>query len=531
MSRTTAIREVVFASKDNQAIYATGQALYSNPSSQFASDSVILVNPGQWVFVNTDTGQSVGPEATKTNTPNIAIGLAIDLDGDGISDFIRWAYDSISGCSGVSHSATPANCGVANITDVMFSCIECGQTYTLEVHVFNPDSEAFGLGYAGSDIYSFSYTVPCGDCTSGDCPETTVSADQLMCGLYNTIKGINVDPNWDIRLNRWPIEPNYKYPFDVAQLYNANGVLATTYEFCLNETDGECVDCVNFTDIGGFSTTLGDLDVTFSPVTYVTENEVKVSKRAHLERVANLITTSLDGHGTATYLPPTGNCCSHKLEINTCYTDFVLNDGDGAPISTCGTSNPFSAITVYNECQDCDNANTTTTYTAGLRFYSKAVQGKCDCIPGNQALAEYFSELEVYPKLGFAEGGAKVIVKQNATIAEGQGFAWQGREIEALRRYSSEDFVYGNSTGRYGVPALNDRLSHITTNCRDSYCIITQKVAPEMKHSIAGERWFPPAQVTFLIPTGDTVTRDSFLATYNAYFSGGACGLGTLSCA
>jgi hypothetical protein len=409
----------------------------------------------------------------------------------------------------------------------VFKCIECGQTYTLEIHVFNPDTEAFGRGYAGSDIYSFSYTPSCGDCTGDDCPETTVSADQLMCGLYNVIKGINVDPNWDLRLNRFPIEPNHKYPFDVAQLYDGG---TTTFEYCLTESDGECLDCVNLVDVGGFESTTGSLDVTFSPATWVTEDEVKVSKRVHLERVAKAITTSLDGHGTAIYLPPTGNCCSHKLEVNTCFTDFVLVDGDDATIAPCASSNPFSSITLYNECQDCDNANTTTDFTAGLRFFSRAVQGQCDCIPVNHALVEYFVDLEIYPRAGFAEGGAKVLLRQEPTIAEGQGFVWQSREIEALRRYSSEDFLYGNATGRYGTPALNDRLSHITTNCRDGYCIITQKVAPESKHTIAGERYFPPAQITFLIPTADTATQTSFLETYNAYFSGGACGLGTLAC-
>lgn len=535
MSRNNSIREVVFASSGNQEIFATGQALWSTPTTFSSGDSFISVLPGQWVFVNTDTGLSVGPEATKTNTPNIAIGLGVDLNGDGISDFIRWAYDSISGCGSVQgHTASPAQCGVPPITDLFFGCIECGQTYTFEVHVTTPETYAFGVGPNMSEIYSFSYTPSCGDCTTEDCPDTTVSADQVMCGFYNIIKNIHVDPNWDIKLNGFPVQADHKYPFEVAKLYNDDGSTSTTFEFCLTETDGACIDCVNLSDVGGAQSTLGAFDETFTN-TWVTENEVKVSKRIHIERVITLIDAALDGNGNAVYIAPTGNCCdNHKIEVNTCLTDFVLEDGDGAAITPCGDSNPFSTITNYNECQDCDNANTTTTYTAGLRFYGKSTQGACDCIPGNQAINEYFSEIRVFPKSGWADGGAKTVERQTQTLAEGQGFVWQARELAAIRRYTGEDFVYGLSVGRYGTPAENDVLSHVTTDCHDSYCVIAQRVAPyaASAHNIAGERFFPKATVFFLIPQNDTTTRTSFLTTYNAYFAAaGECALSSLSCA
>jgi hypothetical protein len=527
LSRTNSIKDVIFASKGNQSIYTAGQALYADPPN-----AQILVAPGQWVFVNTDTGLSVGNTATKTTTPNIAIGLAIDLDGDGISDDIRWAYRSISGCSLVSHSAQVANCGVPGISDIYFSdCIECGQTYTIELHVYNPDTEAFGRGWQGSDIYSFSYTPPCGDCTTGDCPDVTVTPEQLRCGLYNVIKGINVDPNWSSRLNNFPLAPNFNYPFDVVQLYDESDGL-TFKEFCLTESDGTCIDCVNLPDVGGFSSSAGELDVTFSPTTWVTENATKVSKSAHLKRVASEITRLLDGNGQAVYVPATGNCCTnHKLYVSSCLTDFVLLDGDDSAISSCQNVNPFTDVTIYNECQDCDATNTTNSYTAGLRFFAQAFRGECDCIPGNLAIPEYYSEIEAYAKGGFPQGAAYTKIVQHATIAEGQGFQWQSREFESLRRHSHEDFVYEVYAGKHGQPVANDRYNHVTTNCNDSYCVIHHKVASEAKHSIAGERWFPPIQVTFLIPTADTTTRDSFLETYNAYFSGGACGQASISCA
>lgn len=531
MSRNNSIREVVFASSGNQSIYATGQALYTTPTSFNSNDSIISVLPGQWVFVNTDTGLSVGPEATKANTPNIAIGLGVDTNDDGITDYIRWAYDSISGCgSVVGHSGTAANCGRPPIQDLYFGCIECGQTYTIEIHVTNPETNAFGIGPNGSEIYSFSYTPSCGDCNSDDCPETTVSADQVMCGLYNVIKGIHVDPNWDIRLNGFPIDPKHTYPFEVAKLYNDDGSTATTFEYCLTESDGACIDCVNLTDVGGFTAT--GLAETFSPATWVTESATKVSKRAHIARAVSLITAALDGNGSAVYIPPTGNCCdNHKIEVNTCLTNFTLKDGDNVTITPCSTSNPFSAITNYNECQDCDNENTTTTYTAGLRFYGLAHQAACDCLPGNQTIVEYFSEIQVFPKFGFADGGSKTAVRQTQTIAEGQGYYWQTRELQSLRPYTGQAFHWANWGGKYGSPNATDALSQVTTNCRDSYCVLTQRVAPLSHHNIAGERYFPKATIYFLIPQNDTTTRTSFLATYNAYFAAsGDCALSSLAC-
>jgi hypothetical protein len=535
LSRNNSIREVVLASSGNQSIYASGQALYTTPTNFRSNDSIISVLPGQYVFVNTDTGLSVGPEATKANTPNIAIGLGVDTNDDGISDYIRWAYDSISGCgSVVGHTASPSQCGVPPITDLFFGCIECGQTYTIEVHVTTPETNAFGIGPNGSEIYSFSYTPSCGDCSTGDCPETTVSADQVMCGLYNVIKGIHVDPNWDIRLNGFPFDPTHEYPFEVAKLYNADGSAHTTFEYCLTETDGECIDCVNLSDVGGAASATGSISETFSPATWVTENEVKVSKRAHIERAVSLITAALDGNGSAVYIPPTGACCTnHKIEVNTCLTDFLLKDGDNTNIAVCGSSNPFSAITNYNECQDCDNDNTTTTYTAGLRFYGLAAQGACDCLPGNQTLVEYFSEIRVFPKFGFADGGSKTVERQTQTLAEGQGYYWQTRELQSLRPYTGQDFHWANWGGKYGSPNPTDALSNITTNCRDSYCVIAQRVAPyaASAHSIAGERYFPKATAYFLIPQNDSTTRTSFLATYNAYFAAsGDCALASLSC-
>ncbi len=540
MSRTTSIKTAVLASRGNQTIYAAGApgtALYAAPSSDNADDGQILVPPGVWVVADANTTSSLGysldATASKVAFPNIKVGLAIDLNKDGISDVIRWVVDGSSGCSILEQEAEKAVCGVSSIVDVFPRCIECGQTYTIQVRAYRADLDPYAKSRGMGNVYDFSYTVPCGGCDQGDCPPT-VNADVLMCGMANVIDGINVDPNWDIRLNGYPFEvPKHNWPFKMAQLYDTG---LTTYEYCFSEIDGECANCNLFNDIGGFSSDAGTLDETFAPVTWIEEGGVKYSKKAHLERAANLITVALDGKGKAVYLPAVGNCCSnHKIEVNTCLTDFVLKDGDGVTITPCGegnvATNPYAAITVYGECKGCGDTNDTWTPTIGWRFYAIPLPSKCDCIAGNFTMQDYTAEIEVFPKYGFADGGVHVVQRQKFTLPTGQGFQVQALEMEYLDEYAGEFFVEDNFEGRYGTPAENDRLNHITAQCDKSYCVITQKLAQIQKREIGGKIWAPAVTAHFAVPTGDATTITSLVGFLNAYYAGEECGVPSVSCA
>lgn len=522
MSTTHSIRTVSMASKGNLALYASGApgtAVYATPSAYGEDDAAILVPPGQYVAMDAKTKLSLDHTATMTSNPFLKLGLAIDLNDDGISDIIRWVFDT-SGAAGAptvtSLLTEKAVCGVSNIWDIFPRCVKCGETYTLQIRAFAPNLDPYASSPGIGNVYDFSFTMPCGGCDDGDCPPE-VNADILMCGLANIVDGKNPDPGWDIRLNSMPFEvQKHKYPFTLSQLYNTGN---TWYKYCLSDSDGTCVNCVNMPDIGGISSETGGFDVTFTG-TYVTENATKVSKRAHWERAVGLMNAALAGKGKAVFLPAVGFCCdNHVLDINSCLTDLVIKDGDGNPISPCDgwPKSPYSNVTIYGECQNCDSSNETWTPTIGWRVYSKPMEGRCGCVADNFALAEYYSEVEVFPKFGF-DGVWKNEI-QVATMTLGQGFQWQGVELYHLEEYAGENFVEDNYNGKHGEPEMNDRLKHATFQCRESYGIITMQFTVPIRRDVSGRTHNPQITLNLGVPTADTVTRDSMIQFFNAYYA------------
>lgn len=529
---TTSLRTSILVATADTAVLGNGVAVYTGPSAWGKKDSRINMTIGQFVFMDATTKLGKGTTATKSTVPLVKIGVAVDNSGKGIPDDIRWANDGISGCSLRDLDGRAANCGLGNIADLHWGQVVCGQTYTIEVEAHDPITEAFGgrdLGY----IYSFSYTHKCGDCSTGDCVDPTPNADEVMCGLYNKIKGIHNDPNWDILLNDLPLPVDHEYRFDVAKLFDgdsADFADDTTFEFCLTQTDGDCVSCDRFTDIGGYS--LGEGTVLFSPATYINDGETFYSTRGHIESVVSQLEAALGGNGSVVFLPAVGNCCTtHKLEINTCLLDFALFDGEGVEIEPCNASNPFSAWTVYSECQDCNSANGTITPVAGLRFYSKPFEGECQCLAGNKAHAEYYSEVIPYFRRGWKDGCIRKLVRQHGTIPEGQGFFWQAKEIQNLRYAFNAPFVVNNWGGKYGFPEDNDLLNQVTVDCKDSYCVISGTIQSKTRHDVTGETSSVPQTLYILIPTSFTTAQTSILLALNNYFTGGDCGLATISCA
>lgn len=530
MANTTSIRTNIAATNYDGAVYAAGLPIYAVTTVQGKTLSTVLPVPGQFVFYNPNTGLSTGTAATKSTVPLLKFGIAVSYSGSTVSaDEILWYNDGTSGCGFASLAGVDGKCGTGTIWDLLFGCIVCGQTYTIEVQVYDPFTESFGEQGIGF-IYSFSYTLPCGNCATGDCVEPTPNPDEVMCGLYNKIKGIHNDPNWDITLNSLPLPADHEYRFEVAKLYDgdaANYADHTTFEYCLTETDTVCKDCDQFTPIGGY-TLDGSTAVVFPVATYTGAN----SSRSQIESAVFQLNAALGGNGTAVFLPAVGNCCTNsKIEVNTCLINFELKDHQAVNIVPCSESNPFSSQTIYAECQDCDSANTTNDFTVGLRFYSLPVEGVCDCMAGNQVLSEHFSEVEAYFKRGWnTNGGVRTIKRQFGSLPQGQGFQWQWREILSMQDGFRENFVVDNWIGKWGMPAANDRLNRTTVNCNDSYCVIGGTLRSITRTDNTGEQSRVGQDIYILIPKDHTTAKTSILLGLNNFFSGGDCGIPIVTC-
>lgn len=534
MSISNTLRTDIIATSANAAVYTAGQPIYSS-SGVWGSKSTVLVPPGVAVFYNPATGLSTGTAATPSTVPLLKVGVAVDYDGDGQSDDIIWFNEGMASGDFLNHSGRSSKCGLPNIKQVVWgaNCFECNKTYTIRVDVSDPVTEAFGRRDTGAYTYHFSYTPPCSDCTTGDCLEAAVNADEVMCGLYNKIKGITHDPNWDITLNSLPLPENHEYRFDVAMLYDGAAPAYadnTTLEYCLTAADATCENCSQYTAIGGYSLD-GDPDVVFSPATFSGTDPDEYSTKAQIESAVAQLNEALGGNGTAIFLPAVGNCCTNnKIEINTCLTAFELHGPGGAAdlITPCQESNPFSTDTTYAQCQDCNSANSTFSPVAGLRFFSKPVSGECDCIAGNQALVEYFSELDVAVTDGFVLSNVRVATMQDATLPENQGFQWQSKEIGTKQLAFHEPFVTGNWTGKFGYPEPNDLLNRVTVDCTERYCVLGAVVARKTRHDNTGETSYVKQTIHLLIPDDHTTAKTSILTAWNAYFGAVA---GTITCA
>ncbi len=534
----TALRTSILATDYDGAVYAAGQPIYSSITVGGKNVVRVLPLPGQVVFYNPATGLATGEAATKSTVPLLKVGVAYANDGNpNVADDIWWFNDGMNGCSMQDMAGRAPACGITSIWDAHFTCIECNQAYTIEVIVTDPFTEAFGNPEVAKDfIYHFTYFYPCGDCSTGDCAESTPNADEVMCGLYNKIKGIHHDPNWDITLNDFPLEGDHEYRFDVAMLYDGDApelTDETTYEYCITQSDSDCVDCVNFTAIGGYSLT-GSVDETFDIPTTTSDGEGGFfSTRSQIELAVAQLNAGLEGNGgSAVFLPAAGNCCTnHKIEVNTCLLNFELHNAAGVAIEPCQKSNPFSATTIYSQCQDCDSNNSTLTPRNGLRFYAKQVEGECSCIPGNKALVEYFAEIRVAFKRGWDLRGVRSFARQYATLPKGQGFQWQSRQIAEHRHAFNPDFVVNNWGGKYGHPEPNDILNQIKVNCKESYCVIGGTYAGKTEHSPIGHVNFAVQDIYLLVPNDHATAKTSILAAINNYFAGGDCGIPTITCA
>ena len=458
--------------KGDNAVFAASQPILKVPAYRGAN-TMVLVPPGTFVVADREANNSLGNNPSETE---VSFGVGIDLNKNGITDYIRWV-DNVDSCGFETLEAVQPTCGQTAIVTALFgNCVECGVTYTFEVVWHNNETRSFAKENRGYR-YTFSYTVPCQECDG--CP-TSVNADELMCGLYNAIN-LGENGDWNIEINGELQAGAIDFPFYVSKLYDGADPSTdiTTYEWSFSPNagiDDTCMDCINYQPIGGISSAgTAAIDTTFDPVLYVDDGGTIYSRSEHLELIAEEITQALGGRGDARVVKCVGRCCDWKLEVNTCVTDFVLLDDQDVAIAPTNTSNPFSSgFDVNQECIDCDNPQGSTTFARGLRFRAKSQFIDCDCVAGNYAKGEYSADIEVFPKFGFAPNDYRIIRDQEPTEPKGQGITWQKHEYTTIRRGMGQELLTrGHRSGEHNTPGPDEAVAHVATKCDQKYCVLS----------------------------------------------------------
>lgn len=517
----TAAFQSIFAVDGATAIAAAGP-LYAAPSVRGKRDSIPTIKPGVLVITDANKMNSLGAAPSASTHPKIRFAVGISIGNTGMTDYYRFSAP-IASTALQAYDSSEAVCGQNGIQDFFFDeCITRGKGYGIEVTVKNNESDSFGRKNQGWR-YHFSYTPGWNACD--DCDES-VPADEVMCGLYNVINKLDAPGEWNIRLNGEVLPADHEFPFYVDKLYNAN----STYEYNLapdTTDDTTCENCLNYQAIGGVRSVAGDFDVTFSPVYHVTVGANEYSRAAAMEAIANQITVALAGNGSASVVPCTGKCCEIKLEINSCLTDIQLFDDADTTITPTQVTNPFSAVSVYQECEDCDNPAATKTYAAGLRFRAKGkLRTEKNLIPTNNVPESFVSDIEVYPTESWASatGGTRVERKQSPVEPKGQGIKWQLREKRWLLEGDGERLVHHHKGGKHQEPVERDILRRLTIDDEKSYCVLGIKNR-YTGHSdeTEGIVHTPSYNLNILVydPTGSNTLATSLQSALSGYFTEG----------
>lgn len=454
-----------------QAIVPAGP-LQAVPA-QSGGPAPYIIPPNRLIIADENLQNSLGAAPNPATNPTIHFGVGVDINGNGTVDYIRWS-SPFTAVSPETYDSDRPECGQSDIVDWTFSdCIRRGAPYTVEIVLKNNETESYNRKEQG-DRWSFTFTPSWDNCE--DCSEV-VSADELMCGIYNKINKLDAPGDWDVRLNGELVSSEIDIPFGVSKLFDANqGVGDTTFEFVFSPDqtdDSTCENCINYPDLGGFTANGGAIDVDFSiPVTDVGGNFY--TKKGLFERAAREIKEALGGHGDAIVRECTGPCCDLILEVNTCYTDFALEDSEGAPIAPTNASNPFTAITVYQECEDCDHPAATKMHKAGLRFYGKPPYVEPNSLKTNNVPETTVTRVEVYPVNGFNQYGSfATTYRQHAAEPRNTGKELAVTERQLLETNRDELVEHHLRGGSLMAPVGDDIINHLLVNEDLPYCVVS----------------------------------------------------------
>lgn len=501
------VRENIVAAKGNYSVYTAGVSI-------LGANGKLLPKPGQVVVYDPDTLISLGAGITKDTNPRIVIGVAEDLNGDGVSDVIRKSFgDIVHGCNITNATGKGPTCGTHEVVDLLFDCANCGEGYSVHVTV-EDDQTQNQYPYNRPALYSATGTVPCNDCE--DC-DTAADTTALACAIEDALNAtVPTDPT---KYSFYHKASPPEMPFTAVRLYN------NSYLYCLSPvTLTACDNCINVAGLKSITVTVGEGDPVVTAFTNNTNpDNSSYTLLGQLQGIVDQINDALDGNGHAVLVEGIGDCCPYQLEINTCAT-VVLTDVADATVDPCDSTNPLDAVTFAKTCKNCGATTETKTFTAGIRIISKAIKLNCraDGYPANPPISYLGRRINIH---GSGFGSTYTRKVQSMTWPQNMGYTWQYRD------YASDNGGHGRGHNPYNraygplnLPGDQDRANSPSVACGTSYCsYILGHQLPGLPTGVSEPVRNARGRTVILIPSKDEVTKASFEAIINPYLMSGSC--------
>jgi hypothetical protein len=516
------ITDQSITTKGNYGLFPAGQAVFSAPTTK--KTPTINVLPGQLVIYNPKTNLSLGA-TTAAAHPEFVLAVGVDTNGDGATDELRGAAgQKVVGCAISEVNATAPRCGAPAIQDLLFSCIDPNEPYSVKITAWDSTVRATH-DYNRRAEFVFTRSVTTGGCDGCD---TKDYAKQLACDLRDAING-KKPAGWKVEKNGRFIDP-VELPFSAANLYPISQV------WCLSAAPAdECEDCFAVDALTGISIGDGEDAVVTEFTNTVDPRDDERTLTAQLAGIVEQINVALGGNGTAQLVSSGAPCCPVSIEINTCLEDVVLLDFEGEPLTPCDEGyNPLQVTAPVSNCKDCEeDSNGTLTFPAGLRIIGKPVDVATGCYipdPGDTNIARF---VEIFPYDGFRDGTFHIVDVQRAVNATQQGFQLIHREYRQDLSGPGRNYRdYNSSSGRYNLPLAKDRLNSTLINQKRAYCVFNlEHTIPNNGLSYHGDKAGPKLRTRINVPQGDTVTHIALAAWLSSYASSTPCNTVSISCA
>lgn len=499
------VRENVLVSSGNQSLFPADTPVFTSDLDGTSLNGVI---EGQIVIYDYTTGVAVGPGTTTDDVDRIVIAVGHDTNADGVADVLLKPFgDRIFGCNIQAATAEPPRCGVPNIQDLYYNCVQCDEDFAINVTV-EDDITQNQYPFNRPANYNFSVKTDCCGC---DTCETGIDCVKLTDKFISQINATTTK------------NKKSSLPFSAVKIFG--GHARASIDYCLDPVVGACADCIAIDAITGISFTHpinGETTVTFTGTT--TPGDAATSLQAQLPKIVSQINKALGIYGSAVVtssLTGTGKpCCAYQLQVNTSVPDFELLGEEDAIIEECAVADPFEG----------------TGFTCGIRFISKPIDISCDSSLAPGTPRGYLGRaLKVYPVSGFSCGASLTKEIQKEQLPENLGYEWQTREVSSSYGGSGRDHnPWGyDPHGRWGAPLGNSRGYSAKAVCKETYCsYILEHSLPNTDVTVHGHSNAARGRTVILIPSGDNVTRTEFEAIINPYLSSTKCPVkATITCA